>query len=299
MRCTVLIILSVFFIIQVCSRSSKVRRIIGGVDAVEEEYPYIVRLQHRLILSGAIILITYTHTCTSAVLTPTWSLTAAHCLMMAERHGLTNIHGIQVSVTLTPLIIYGPISNMSSLKILYYVSHPSFVIGLAQVSNDIGLIKSEPIPITKFAKVGGLDYLSMIGNQATLTGYGRTNSTIEQEHVAADATTLMKPLQKLDAVMVRCKDNFVRLNPSICVARRCGIISAACPGDSGGPLLHASGVIGVNSLGPKELLNFCYLIETPPIYDIISVTPVSPFVDWIAYTIHNSDENHKTDNPPR
>lgn len=254
-------------------------RIIGGKDADEHKYPYIVRLQHQFPILG-LDTVGHIHVCTCAVIPSTWTLTAAHCLEYPE-----NPHNVE----LKPVIRYGPLEDMWSKKtiseVLLSIKHPGYRYGslVFNINNDIGLLKSKAITLNEYARVSALDFVTLVGQEVILVGYGITNST---KGFIDDATEAGKPLQMLDVIVVQCDKKNVDMTPAVCVASRCGQTSGICKGDSGGPMLHPSGVVGINSLGSKNFEKFCSLKLKIPNYDVAVITPISPYVDWISDVIN-------------
>ncbi|KAJ8718100.1 hypothetical protein PYW07_006030 [Mythimna separata] len=172
------------------------------------------------------------------------------------------------------------------------ITHPSYRDRTADLFNDIAMIKHEPISLNQYARVSGLDYVTMIGQEVTLFGYGKTTKLVNlnnktSTYVVNDATTLGKPLQFLDGVVAKCNILNIVLKPCMCIARRCGKVSGICPGDSGGPVLHDSGVVAVNSIIQGSNEEFCLLKPVAPFYDAVGVTPTSPYIDWISSLIGN------------
>lgn len=267
------------------TETSKVARIIGGRDVLAEDeikYQYVVRLQIQIINSSSSEIIAHIHKCTAAVLSPTWALTAGHCL-----------HSDNLEFVIDPkimsfrqVVLYG--SHNKSSVVIDAIIHPAHK-SLLTLNNDIGLMRHNPIILNQYARLSGLDYVSMIGHEVTLTGYGTTigvavtiNGTLIP--IVADTTTVGKPLQLLDALIVQCSIHLLH-NPRICLARRCNKLSGICPGDSGGPVLHDSSVVGINSLGSEEMKAFCNLQPFSKFYDPGHITPISPYIDWISSII--------------
>uniref|UniRef100_A0A2A4JAU5 Peptidase S1 domain-containing protein n=1 Tax=Heliothis virescens TaxID=7102 RepID=A0A2A4JAU5_HELVI len=253
----------------------------GGRDAIEVDYPYIVKLELQTVMYRVPKIIKNEHICTAGVLTPTWTLTAAHCLTLKTKK-------VRKLISMVITIRYGTLENSTTSNILYAITHPAYRLTTDRIQNDIGLLKTEAIPLAQYARVSALDFATMVGQEAALTGFGLTNNA---EGVVGDARWVNKPLQILDVVIVRCDRDKSVMKPSMCLARRCDKSAGMCPGDSGGPMIHASGIVGVNSLGPSELGTLCLMKSTDPVYDTAEVTPISPFIDWITDTTNKDDDD--------
>ncbi|KAH9637861.1 hypothetical protein HF086_012134 [Spodoptera exigua] len=221
-------------------------RIIGGSDVGEDELPYVASLRLYLKPEGEINFKAELHACSCAILTPTWTLTAAHCVS-TNATGSTTI-GTKI-IKYEFKILYGPITNKTTSKIVKLLKHPAFKasenppIGF----NDIALIKTEEIILRQYGHVGAMDYRSLIGLEATMVGYGLMNVSGEIDV----PTDLGKPLQKLETVVIKCSPGYGTLRPILCITRRCDAPSKVCPGDSGGPLLHSSSIIAVATAAPS------------------------------------------------
>lgn len=256
-------------------------RMIGGKDGDYRKYPYIVRLETKIWrINTKYITSEPFHCCTCSMLRSDWTLTAAHCVIPQgeENEQLFIRYGSK-----RPLG-----HNATVVKVLEYKVHPSFkdyiVIDLlpSKMENDIAVLKTEPVILPFYGRLSAVDYSSLFGQKAIACGYGMTNDTDNAgSTVIEDTLTLNRPLQVVKVMLMRCTDKDTILQPSLCIARKCGRIVAAGEGDSGGPLLHKSGVVGVMSLGRE------FNLESPEenyLDDLI--TPVSPFIEWIGNIIN-------------
>lgn len=262
-------------------------RIIGGSNGEYHKYPYIVRLENKYGVSLAgtenrlFTLILPLHSCTCTTLTPIWTLTAAHCLPTALIHEQLYIR-------------YGSArpgdDNATVVKVLRYKTHPSYRlydVGVMplKLENDVAVLNTEPIIISVYGRLSAIEYSSLFGQKATACGYGLTNDTDDRGvTVIEDTLMLNKPLQVIKVMMMRCTAELTHaiLHPALCMARKCGHKVALCAGDSGGPLLHKSGVVGVISLGGAS---DCYYNQDNS--NIVGViTAVSPFIEWIGNIIN-------------
>lgn len=274
--------------------STKPMRIIGGRDADETKYQYVVRLQFQIFFSerDKIEILKTLHSCTAAVLTPTWALTAAHCFN-------TQILELELEsqdISLRPVVSYGPHNITTFSLVMDIIKHPAYKLRTYELLNDVALMRHEPITLNQYARLSGLDYVTMFGQEVTLTGYGITSGTSISDNTLVHvnhATALGKPLQLSDVVVVQCSvTNYLLLKPRMCLARRCDKLSGVCLGDSGGPVLHDSGVVGINSVGTQQVKKFCTLKAFVTFYDPAEITPTSPYIDWISSIIRNEVPKH-------
>ncbi|KAG6453211.1 hypothetical protein O3G_MSEX008017 [Manduca sexta] len=279
--------------------SKKQLRIFGGRDIEENEYPHIARME--ILKVGKDIMYRY-HICTSAVLTPEWTLTAAHCfgdinkLLLTRRYrhskafkiALTHLNDIK------PIIWFGNVRDEPSKNtysdIVDSVLHPATRLGVARVGlhkysyyqNDVGLLRTEAIRIKQYAKLSALPAVSLKGHEVEVFGYGLTNSS---DGIIGDTLYLKKPLQVLTAMIASCPGGDIAKYPMLCVVRDCGHASAVGPGDSGGPLLHPSGVVATLSVGPR--LDFESQMDQN--FHIGTFTPISSYLDWIFDVTNNNN----------
>lgn len=262
-------------------------RVIGGKDGEYRKYSYVGRLERKLGVAlestnqNFLTLIIPLHSCSCTILTSNWTLTAAHCVPKeSDRAQLFVRYGSERPGD----------DNATVVLVLSYRTHPSFRIydlGIMPltVENDVAVLNTEPIILPRYGRLSAVEYSSLFGQEAKACGYGLTNDTDDKGiTVISDTLILNKPLQVLDVMMMSCTSKLIHSNvhPALCMARKCGRKAAMCPGDSGGPLLHKSGVVGVISLGA--------------VYDCVSkgessnligvMTAISPFIEWIGNIIN-------------
>lgn len=259
-------------------------RILGGEDGTFNKYPYIVRLETkvRVIIAtrSFITMIIPLHSCSSTAITAIWTLTAAHCVPSKEQpHKLFIRYGTDRPSD----------KNATIVKVIEYKPHPSYRVMEVgsfplKIENDVALLKTEPIIVPFYGKVSSVDFTSLYGKEANACGFGLTNGTKSGAPIIGDTLTLNEPLKLVTVMMMRCTDElkYATIHPPLCIARKCGDSVVFCPGDSGGPLLHSSGVVGVISLGAVLDCNL-----KPDKSNMIGiVTAIGPFIEWISDVIN-------------
>ncbi|CAK1542692.1 unnamed protein product [Leptosia nina] len=249
------------------------RRIVGGRDAELGEFPYVGRWAKVHVENNQK---TFAQHCTCSFLSPTWAISAAHCID-EEAPG--------DSVIMYGYIVRGQKQNYTEIVQMY--KHPTYVMSetcdLAR--NDIGLLRTHHVELSVYGVISAVDYTTMTGHEVFLPGYGNTNGT----DVVNDATTVSKPLQVFKGMIGQCNEHDAPLTSVICVVASCNHVSLICGGDSGGPVIHASGIVGVNSM----CMNGC---DTYRDYKNIHrhnlakgsssiVQAASPVVDWVSNII--------------
>ncbi|CAF4950353.1 unnamed protein product [Pieris macdunnoughi] len=232
-----------------------------------EKFPFAVLMEEqRYTTHEGVRKLIYDPFCSATVLSSTWTLTASHCIDY-------------MNIMLVPLFIrYNTTGEPERKKILKIISNPNRPIN-ERLANDIALVKTDSIQLPFYAKLSSVDYTTLVGQEAILLGYGLTYTEYEKD----PGTNFT--LKMMDVMLMTCKRTpLSKLYLSICTVPKCGVTEFICPGDSGGTVLHNSGVIGVH-FGVVR----CYEKKNSPLYGrfnyaSISV-PVSPYLDWIRSEI--------------
>lgn len=258
-------------------------RVIGGRDARPGSLPYVVRVEARLQVTaaadGAVVSRRHVHVCTAAALARAWTLSAAHCCFPPHAVALPPRRTMRLERRMVLRLGAALEDDDGFSDVLECVKppsgrsfyHPAMV-------DDVVLLRTQQLPLREYARLSALDYRAAFGRRVTVLGFGNTNHS----GVIADTLTLRRPLQVVDAMWSRC--DLESLYPYVCAVEACARHAAVCPGDSGGPVLHASGVVGVNSRATVG--NNCQMKTDATRYSfIVYIVPVSTYVDWIADTI--------------
>ncbi|XP_068626439.1 chymotrypsin-1-like [Battus philenor] len=270
-------------------------RIHGGRDASPGEYPYVVRLeiQYFANFTNNTLVARHDHLCTASALTATWAITAAHCITDLSAYYIED-HYTEVKL----VIRYGHVdsstwTNNTFSDVITTVPYPLFIIADGTFNdyfvsrNDIGLVQTTPMHLISYIKLSAVDYLSLYGQEAIFAGFGITTEKLPEGEIVTDTLQLRKPLQILSVMITKCVKG-LNIRPSVCLAPRCGHAVTACGGDSGGPLIHPSGIAGVLSIGPGT----GHCMDSAPkslVHYAGGIIPISPYIEWIhSYKMNNS-----------
>ncbi|CAH2243198.1 chymotrypsin A-like [Pararge aegeria] len=254
-------------------------RIYGGRDALRDEYPYVVRLEEQTDLyEDGKMETRFWPCCTGAALTPSWILSAAHCSV--EEYYKKNAKTKLIARFNSYLPKYGgsikPIFEVKIHPMYYYHELDAFEQLDFILKNDICLFRSEGILVNHYGKLSPLDYTSLMGHEAHTLGYGLTNATASQ-----------KPLQVLKGMIHNCLNEDQKLAYMLCLAPRCGVQTTICGGDSGGPIVHASGIVGVNSNSIGDCNEHSTSLDVSAGTAASVFATVSSNIDWISNIIAN------------
>ncbi|WP_312316291.1 serine protease [Stenotrophomonas sp.] len=232
--------------------------IIGGEDAEPGQYPFMVSLQ-RLRRGDSDHL---RHSCGATLISPSWVLTAAHCVDDVGAKDLaaaTRLHTLDTT----------PRRRASNVKAIHV--HPAY--DPSTLVNDVALIRlKRPVANAETADVllknDGV-YLRP-GRTFTVTGWGVTDMN-------ADALpTVLQTVQVPFVPFKECSEAYPDLQKgtAICAGAE-GMDS--CQGDSGGPLMvQRKGrwtVLGTVSWGEG-----CALPGLPGVYARLSTGYVRDFI---------------------
>ena len=188
-------------------------RIINGIDAPVNRYPYTVSLQ-----DGDF------HFCGGSLIAPDLVISAAHCS--------GPLSGSSSQIVLNPQKLSDPIEASEVFSVEEYVSHPLYQ-SLPELNHDYMIIKltgSSSLPIVR---LNTNENLPVTGSSLQVMGWGTT---------VARAPVLADDLQEVDVVTItneECSKSSIEYDDEITPDSLCAaeVNKGSCQGDSGGPLV--------------------------------------------------------------
>ncbi|XP_026742364.1 trypsin beta-like [Trichoplusia ni] len=233
--------LILFFLLRVDGVPSGFR-ILSNRKAYVHEYPFIVKLERQVIISGIsdVDAADSVHICTGTALSTTLTLTAGHCIDSTNPSKvLTN------NLRIKCVIRYG-IAGTETVDLMSTIRHPSYKDRPRSFQNDIGLLRTTAMRLNQFGTLSPLDINMVGGQEISFVGYESfyENSSL----IAPSRRQISYPKKVLRAKIIRSDTRNATTVPGVCVIRRCVPSSVqVCPEASGSPMLHASGIVGINT----------------------------------------------------
>ncbi|RZB38828.1 Trypsin domain containing protein [Asbolus verrucosus] len=238
-------------------------RITGGEDAAEGQFPYQISYQWG-------ILGFFEHVCGGSIISPTWIVTAGHCVTEVPAIGE---YKIVAGIT----NLFENNAQRQEINVVEKIVHSDYAGGVAP--NDIALLRLQsPLEFGDLVQPINLPAADLVASgDSVLSGWGST-STSQLPIMPAQLQTTTIPVlansecvSAIDAVLEQGETNPFSDASNICTGPLTGGISA-CSGDSGGPLAQENTLIGIVSWGMTP----CGSEGAPSVY-----TKVSNFIDFI------------------
>lgn len=229
-------------------------KIIGGRDAVEDEFPYLVsirRAEFEYILGQPY------HVCAGSILNANTVITASHCLYDPFGNHLTKAGSY--------LVVAGLLLMWSDFNAKYFVvteifSHPNF--NEETMDNDIAVLKVAPdfsfeLPNIQPISIDTNQQLQE-GADCSVQGWGTTN--VIWDFYPDKLQTVNLKISNFD----ECNRTYEgTLTENMFCAYEAG--KDSCWGDSGGAFVCNNLVVGIVSFG-----NGCALPDVPGVYTKVS-----------------------------
>lgn len=214
-------------------------RVVGGEDAEEGAYPYMVSLQTRINENPN------QHFCGGSILNEHFVLTASHCL--------------DPRIPFDGMTIYAGAVELSG-KGVRYALEKKFLHELWDINfpliHDIGLVKTvKPIVWTDRVKPIELytDPLPGGVNPIIATGWGRIVGGVPGEEIEKELPDHMQVVSLTSVDWTVCKELLPEFESGFHVGQICAINGnrnrAVCNADSGGPITYKGKVLGALSWG--------------------------------------------------
>ncbi|XP_064072607.1 trypsin-1-like isoform X2 [Vanessa tameamea] len=242
-----------------CSGPNQENRIVGGVAAGINRYPWMA----RLVYDGQF------H-CGASLLTKEYVLTAAHCVRKLKRSKIRVILGDHDQTITTE-------SAAIMRAVIAIVRHRSF--DAESYNNDIALLKlRKPVAFSKIIKPVCLPPASVdpSGKEGIVVGWGRTSEGGQLPAIVQEVRVPILSLTQCRGMKYRAS----RITNNMLCAGRASTDS--CQGDSGGPLLLQKGdrfqIVGIVSWGVG-----CGRPGYPGVY-----TRITRYLPWLRANLRDT-----------
>lgn len=255
-------------------------KIISSRKANGNDYPFVVKLERQVIISEINNVDTSdsVYICTGTALSPTLTLTAGHCIDSTNPSKV-----LTDNLRIKCVIRYGA-NGADTVDLLSTIRHSSYKDRLQSMQNDIGLLRTTVMRLKEFGKISQMD-LNMVGGQViSFVGFEPSYNNFSLK--TSSRRLFSYPLKAVRARIIRSDKRNATTIPGVCVIRRCvPSTEQVCPEASGSPMLHSTGIVGINTVSLGNFLLCSEQIKTGLI-DTGIITPTSPYYDWINYNIN-------------
>ncbi|XP_065085077.1 trypsin-1-like [Ochlerotatus camptorhynchus] len=238
-------------------------RVVGGINALPNEFPSIVSVQRLILTLSA-------HICGGSIINERWVLTAAHCITESPETARFAIWAGSHDITATE-------TNRQMINVDESIVHPEYLGGVNP--SDVAVMRlTSYLNFNAFVQAATLQPFGSHAQPgpATLAGWGSTSSTTVPS-MPAILQKVVKPIIDYETCLeANGGPGASPLGESnVCTGPLTGGVSA-CSGDSGGPLyVIENGVqtqVGIVSWGWMP----CGSVGRPSVY-----VGISHYRDWI------------------
>lgn len=266
MRSVSLILLFALTISVGAQAAQPTSRIVGGSIVSDERYPFIVAVMFDLDGDG-----NFAHGCGGTLISDSWVLTAAHCIVDAQSGQLLDFNSVAVLVGSLDIFDQTQGTLIASQRV---VAHPTYQ---AQTfTNDIAVIElaqAVEVPVIALPATGS--DVPQVSEDAVVAGWGNTMEAGLKSRLLRQVTLpIISHTQCLPFYA-----SSLGSSANVCAGGAAATGRDSCQGDSGGPLFVLRDEMFVQA-GIVSFGEGCARPDIPGVY-----TRLSSYTDWVASVV--------------